>query len=144
MPFGDISTTSAEEVASSLKPAKGAATGGGTSIFFTTTRQTKAAYDKYRCIDHAVSCAGILEQGKWFDPDLTIESVGKEEGTRVVLDVNLLGSCVFARMAVVFLRDGIQKGENKSITLLSSVAAFRKSPGLFMYQVKVALIHCME
>ena len=138
-------------VVSSLKSAKGAATGGNVDFLHCNVtdyadnyRLFKAAYDKYRRIDHAISCAGILEQGKWLDPDLTIESVGREEATRVVLDVNLLGSCVFARMAVVFLQDRIQKGENKSITLLSSVAAFRESPGLFMYQVKVTLIHCVE
>lgn len=131
---GDISPTSADEVVSSLESAKGAATGGNVDFLHCNVtdyadnyRLFKAAYDKYRRIDHAVSCAGILEQGKWFDPDLTIESVGKEEATRVVLDVNLPGSCVFARTAVVFLRDGIQKGENKSITLLSSGGFPRKS-----------------
>jgi hypothetical protein len=54
-----------------------------------------------------------------------------------VLDVNLLRSYIFGRIAVVFLRDGMQKGENKSITRLSSVAAFRESPGLYMYQVRI-------
>ncbi|KAK5678124.1 hypothetical protein LTS10_009293 [Elasticomyces elasticus] len=40
-----------------------------------------------------------------------------------------------AAFAAVFLRDGLQKGkQNKSIVLLSSVNAFRESPGLYLYQ----------
>lgn len=96
----------------------------------------KTAYDHHGRVDHAIPCAGILEQGNWFAPELTIESVAGEE-TRKVLDVNLLGTCNFARIAVVFLRDGLdgQTGTDKSLTLLSSVNSFRESPGLFIYQV---------
>jgi len=99
----------------------------------------RTAYDKYGRIDHAVSCAGIFEQGAWFDPALTIESVGRERATTAVIDVNVIGSANFARIAVVFLRNGLLKGENRSLTLLSSVNAFRESPGLYMYQVSALL-----
>jgi NAD(P)-dependent dehydrogenase (short-subunit alcohol dehydrogenase family) len=95
----------------------------------------KSAHDKLGQIHHAVSSAGIFEQGAWFDPSLTIESVGHGPATTAVLDVNVLGSANFARIAVVFLRQGISKGENRSLTLVSSVNAFRESPGLYMYQV---------
>jgi hypothetical protein len=76
-----------------------------------------------------------LEQGNWFDPNLTIETVASSGNTKV-LDVNLVGTLNFARIAAVFLRGGLNMGENRSLTLLSSVNAFRESPGLFMYQVR--------
>lgn len=50
------------------------------------------------------------------------------------MNINLIGSLHFARIAAVFLREGRVKGQDRSITLLSSVNAFRESPGLFIYQ----------
>jgi NAD(P)-dependent dehydrogenase (short-subunit alcohol dehydrogenase family) len=96
----------------------------------------RSAHDKLGQIHHAVSCAGIFEQGAWFDPSLTIDSVGHTPATTAVLDVNLIGSANFARIAVVFLRHGARAGEDRSLTLVSSVNAFRESPGLYMYQVR--------
>jgi NAD(P)-dependent dehydrogenase (short-subunit alcohol dehydrogenase family) len=102
----------------------------------------KVAHDKYKRVDHAVSCAGILERGAWFDPKLTIDTVSCRDGAPTsVLDVNVVGSANFARVAVVFLRNGFgdqqrqTDGLDKSLVLLSSVNAFRESPGLYMYQV---------
>ena len=95
----------------------------------------KVAFDKYKRIDSAISCAGILEQGNWFDPNLTIDSVKDDSGNPKTLDVNVIGSLHFARIAAVFLRDGRQEGQDKSLILLSSVNAFRESPGLYLYQV---------
>ncbi|KAK5708785.1 hypothetical protein LTR17_020386 [Elasticomyces elasticus] len=46
-----------------------------------------------------------------------------------------MGTLNFCRIAAVFLRDGLQKGnQNKNVVLLSSVNAFRESPGLYLYQ----------
>ena len=94
----------------------------------------KTAYDNYGRIDHTFACAGIFEKVGWFDPDLTIESVKNEKGPQATLDINVLGLANFARVAVVFMRDKMEKGENKSLTFMSSVNAFRESPGLYMYQ----------
>ena len=96
----------------------------------------KSAHDRYGRVDHAISCAGIFEQGNWYDPALTIESVKSNTGNTKVMDVNVLGTLQFARIAAVFMRDGMEKADNKSLTLLSSVNAFRESPGLFLYQVR--------
>jgi NAD(P)-dependent dehydrogenase (short-subunit alcohol dehydrogenase family) len=82
-----------------------------------------------------LACAGIIEKGKWFDPELTIETVEKEE-TKLTLEVNLWGTCMFARIAVVYLKHAKKEGEDKSLTLISSAAGFRESPGLWMYQVQ--------
>jgi NAD(P)-dependent dehydrogenase (short-subunit alcohol dehydrogenase family) len=95
----------------------------------------KTALQKYGRVDHALACAGIIEKGKWFDPELTIETVEKEE-TKLTLEVNLWGTCMFARIAVVYLKHDKKEGEDKSLTLISSAAGFRESPGLWMYQVR--------
>lgn len=51
------------------------------------------------------------------------------------MDVNTKGTMCFSRIAVVFLREAQkQDRRNRSIVLLSSVNAFRESPGLFLYQ----------
>ncbi|KXT02627.1 hypothetical protein AC579_5450 [Pseudocercospora musae] len=101
----------------------------------------KAAHDQYGRVDHAISCAGIFEQGNWYDPKLTIDSVKADRGNSRVLDVNVLGTLHFSRIAAVFLREKLQKGGNRSLTLLSSVNAFRESPGLFIYQTSKHAIH---
>ena len=115
----------------------------------------RTAFELYGRIDHAMSIAGIVEQGNWFDAKLTLESVQKvgklwwtkcraaglisvhriQEPTKAVLDVNLLGVLYFSRIASVYLRQNRKKGEDKSLTLLSSVAGFKETPGLFVYQV---------
>jgi len=97
-------------------------------------RLFRTALDKYGRVDHAIACAGIVERGKWFDPKLTVDTVDKPETTQVI-EINLLGSIYFARIAVVFLRHERKAGEDKSLTLISSAAGFRDSPGLFLYQV---------
>ena len=60
-------------------------------------------------MDHAIACAGIIEKGKWFDADLTVESVERGETTQV-LEINFLGVMFFARVGVVFLRHGKERG----------------------------------
>lgn len=92
-------------------------------------------------IDHAVSVAGLGEQGNIVDPLLTLESVREEPRKSLsVLDVNLRGPIFFARIASVYLRQpGLSDksstvAADKSLTLVSSVAGFKESPGLFVYQ----------
>ena len=131
--FGDINKDAGEKLATQL----------GDQVTFVPCDVTKysdlyqllkTAHDKHGRVDHAASIAGIFEQGKWFDPDLTIDTVGEVQAPTSVIDINLMGMANFARIAVVFLRHGMQKGENKSFTFMSSVNAFRESPGLYMYQ----------
>lgn len=95
----------------------------------------KSAHDKHGRVDHAISCAGIFEKGNWYDPKLTIDNIKDSKGDLSTLEVNVLGTLHFSRIAAVFLRDGIRRDEDRSLTLLSSVNAFRESPGLFIYQV---------
>lgn len=94
----------------------------------------KRAHHKHGHIDHAISCAGIFEHGNWFDPNQTIESIKDDPGNTKTLDVNLTGTLYFSRIAAIFLRETNTERDNKSLTLLSSVNAFRDSPGLYLYQ----------
>lgn len=98
-----------------------------------------AAYNAFGRVDHAISNAGLGEQGNLIDSRLDLESVREEpkDGARVI-DVNLKGPVYFARLASVYLRQS--KGEeansvplDKSLTFTSSVAAFREDPGLYVY-----------
>lgn len=127
--FGDVNATAAREVASAATFMQCDVTN-----YSEIYNLFKTTYDKYGRIDHAISCAGIFEQGNWFDPTSTIESIKDDPGNTKVLDVNLLGTLHFARIATVFLRESKQEGRNRSLTLLSSVNAFRDSPGLYLYQ----------
>jgi NADP-dependent 3-hydroxy acid dehydrogenase YdfG len=141
--FGDVATQPAEELVSTLSrpslPGSIAFRHCDVTKYDDLYQLFKSARDELGQIHHAVSVAGIFEQGAWFDPALTVETVGEGPATTAVLDVNVLGSANFARIAVVFLREGISEGENRSLTLLSSVNAFRESPGLYMYQVSPEL-----
>ncbi|KAJ5704492.1 hypothetical protein N7536_000181 [Penicillium majusculum] len=91
------------------------------------------ALNAYGHIDHAIAGAGIMEIGNWFDPHLTLEDV-REPATTKVLDVNLVGCLSVTRIASVYLRQNRPKDGDRSITLISSVAGFKESPGLFVYQ----------
>ncbi len=153
--FGDVSRDAGEALVASLTKSSidegngdvvtGTCTGTGTVIFVPCDVKKyadiyalfRAALEEHGRVDHAVSCAGIVEQGSYFDADLTVDSVGDDQGNRAALDVNLLGSCHFARIALPFLRHGRRRGDScdRSLTFLSSVVAFRDSPGMPMYQV---------
>lgn len=143
--FGDTNTKAAEELVQSLTIAAKENRKNGKVVFVpcdvTNYGQLyelfRTAYDQFGKIDHAVSNAGIFEQGNWFDPALTIESVGQAgPGPTNVIDINVIGMANFARIAVVFLREN-KTATNKSLTFMSSVNCFRESPGLYMYQVSL-------
>ncbi|KAK5137293.1 hypothetical protein LTR08_000263 [Meristemomyces frigidus] len=100
----------------------------------------KAAYEACGRVDHAIANAGLGEQGNFFDPELTMESVEEEPRKSIkVVDVNLKGELYFARIASVYLRQPDLNGKgatataDKSLTLVSSVAGFREDPGLYVY-----------
>lgn len=50
------------------------------------------------------------------------------------MDINLRGILYFARIASVYLRQNRTENADRSIILVSSVAGFKESPGLFVYQ----------
>ncbi|KAF1984826.1 putative 3-hydroxyacyl-CoA dehydrogenase [Aulographum hederae CBS 113979] len=103
------------------------------SSYADNVRLFKSAYEQYGRVDHAISIAGVLEKGNWFDAGVTRESVETPD-TDCVVDVNLMGTLYFSRVAVPYLRDGMEKGENKSLLLLSSSSGFGDSPALPVYQ----------
>ncbi|KAK9460476.1 uncharacterized protein V1516DRAFT_676747 [Lipomyces oligophaga] len=102
----------------------------------------KSALDRFGSVDVAVSLAALTEIGNIFDPELDIETVSRRRPTTTLVDVNLLGTLYFARVALAYLRHQdpqtppVEHGRNdrKSLILVSSVAGFKESPGLFVYQ----------
>ncbi|KAK5202637.1 hypothetical protein LTR96_011374 [Exophiala xenobiotica] len=89
------------------------------------------AFDKYGGIDHAIANAGVIEHPGWFQPD-GIKSLQKPPPD-IVVDVNLKGTLYFAHIALQYL--AVAKGAtDHSLTMLSSQAGFKETPGLFIYQ----------
>lgn len=52
------------------------------------------------------------------------------------LDVNLLATLYFARIASVYLRQGRSEDDDKSLVLVSSVAGFKETSGMPVYLVR--------
>jgi NAD(P)-dependent dehydrogenase (short-subunit alcohol dehydrogenase family) len=130
--FGDIDSVRGVAIASSLSE----------DIHFVPTDVTSynallALFDKalelYGHVDVAISNAGIIEQPGWFEPSIDLDSVRSPPST-AVLDVNLTGTLYFSRIAAVYLRHKATLKADKSLILVSSVAGFQESPGLFVYQ----------
>ncbi|ETN46265.1 uncharacterized protein HMPREF1541_00449 [Cyphellophora europaea CBS 101466] len=93
----------------------------------------KAALDQHGRVDHAISNAAIMERSGWFSPSLGIDGVANMPDMATE-EINLRGSMWFAHVAVQYLAHGAAGDENKSLTLMSSVAGFKETPGLFAYQ----------
>ena len=84
--FGDVQDDAAKSLLSSI--------GNPPTITYLHTDVTKytdnlklfkTALEKYGRVDHACPIAGIIESGRWFDPNLTIETVEQEE-SRATID----------------------------------------------------------
>ncbi|EXJ67976.1 uncharacterized protein A1O5_08590 [Cladophialophora psammophila CBS 110553] len=89
------------------------------------------AFEKYGRVDHAVANAGVIEQPGWFQPD-GIESL-QNPPPDLVVDVNLKGTLYFSHIALQYLARN--RGDtDRSLTMLSSQAGFKETPGLFVYQ----------
>lgn len=167
--FGDINQEVGEALVKSLRDEKADSTTDSTEhgITFLSCDVCKYseiyalfrnAHDRNGHIDHAIFCAGIVDSpnSSYFDPSLTIDSVGRDPGDRRTLDVNFLASCAFSRIALPFLRypmtgntdsdsgPGLQN-RDRSLTFLSSVTGFRDAPGMFLYQTsKQAILGLMR
>ncbi|KID67818.1 5'-hydroxyaverantin dehydrogenase [Metarhizium brunneum] len=97
-----------------------------------------AAIKTHGRVDIAICCAAVGEQAGWFEPEsLDLESVRTVPTPLAdILDINLKGSLYFTRIALAYLRPqgpAEGRGGSRSIILLSSVAGFKESPGLFAY-----------
>ncbi|KAH6962362.1 short-chain dehydrogenase/reductase SDR [Ilyonectria sp. MPI-CAGE-AT-0026] len=94
----------------------------------------KHALDLHGRVDMAIHCAAITEVGGWFAPGADLDSITSPPTTKV-LEVNLFGTLYFTHVALAAMRPGsnAQLSDDKSITLISSVAGFKDSPGLFAY-----------
>lgn len=92
----------------------------------------EVAWKKYGRVDIAISNAGVPELDNWFNPSTTISDVSQKPNTKVI-EVNLLGTLYFARIASVFLKQNAKPEDDKSLILVSSAAGFKESPGIPIY-----------
>ncbi|KAL4759127.1 putative 3-hydroxyacyl-CoA dehydrogenase [Aspergillus foveolatus] len=130
--FGDVSVQAGEEIARTVNAN---APSSPPRAIFVHTDVTKydsvlglfdRAMEVYGRIDHAVAGAGIVEIGNVFDPALDMQSI-REASQPSLLEIS--------RIASVYLRQNHPEPEaDRSIILISSVAGFKESPGLFVYQ----------
>lgn len=136
--FGDVNSSAAQTLLSSLP----SASSNPAPVFVPcdvanysdNVRIFKTALSTYGRVDHAVANAGLVERSGWFDAgSLSLDDVETEPDT-AVLDVNLKAVLYFARVACAYLAHGREESTDRSLTLLSSVAGFKESPGLFVYQ----------
>ncbi|KAK7206472.1 putative 3-hydroxyacyl-CoA dehydrogenase [Myxozyma melibiosi] len=153
--FGDVQVAAAESFIQSLIKADPTAAGRvafvktDVSSYDNILELFETARTKFGKVDVAVHMAALTEIGNWFEPDTTLESV-KRKPTTVLVDVNMLGTLYFARIAAVYLKQGATSLEtdDKSMILFSSVAGFKESPGLFVYQTTkhgvLGLMRCMR
>jgi NAD(P)-dependent dehydrogenase (short-subunit alcohol dehydrogenase family) len=155
--FGDINRQAGDSLVRNLESERASQTDNEGEVTFLLCDVCKyedlytifrAAWDKHGYIDHAVFCAGILDDptSSYFDTSLTIDSVGKKPGSIRTLEVNFLATCSFSRIALPFLRcHQPAMLSDRSLTILSSVTGFRDAPGMFLYQTsKQAMLGLMR
>lgn len=181
--FGDVNVEAGEALVKSLDETakKSGNNTTGTARFMSCDvckyddmhKLFRTALDQHGRVAHAVYCAGLVDgpTNAYFDPTLSVDAVGLDPGNTRTLDVNFLGACAFARIALPFLvRRGPQgtanpsssssedstssaaachldRGQNtsSSLTFISSVTGFRDAPGMFLYQTsKQALLGLMR
>ena len=75
--FGDMDTKNGELLVEDIRSQEVLFIKTDVSKYEDNLALFKTAYESFGKVDHAMSIAGIVEQGNWFDPALTIESVEK-------------------------------------------------------------------
>lgn len=131
--FGDIDATTGSTLAGSLNSPDVHFLPLDVTNYASILALFQKAFELYARVDICVSNAGIVERPGWFEPSHDLTSIQTAPST-AVLDINLTGTLYFARIAAVYLRQNAIQGMDKSLVLLSSVAGFEESPGLFVYQ----------
>ena len=97
----------------------------------------QSAHTQHGRIDHAISNAGIIEKPGWFDPSLGIAGLSSPPPPAVE-EINFRGTLWFAHIAVQYLAQDAKPDDNKSLTLVASIAAYKETPGLFVYEAAKA------
>jgi len=137
--FGDVNVAAAEETVTATSAETVHFQKCDASSYKDNLALFKTALDKYGRVDHAIANAGLIEQGNWFNPKAGLDGVEKEPSV-ATLEVNLKGVLYFARIACTYLAHGqdLEAPMDKSLTLLSSVAGFKESPGIPVYEASKA------
>lgn len=102
----------------------------------------KTALATHGRVDHVVACAGIAGSAAasaYFGADVDVDNASSSEGDLRTVEVNFLGSCFTARIALPFLRHARNDengGGDRSLTFVSSVTAFRDVHDMCLYKVR--------
>ncbi|OAP60609.1 hypothetical protein AYL99_05611 [Fonsecaea erecta] len=147
--FGDWDDTKGSRLADELRasPSEGSVTYLKVNVrdYQSILSLFDTAYNQHGQIDIAICCAAVTERpGYWEPENLNLQSVRETPtGISEVIDINLNGTLYFARLAVAYLKEKHTFDQasttaksitsSKCITLVSSVAGFKESPGLFAY-----------
>ncbi|KIV78856.1 hypothetical protein PV11_06465 [Exophiala sideris] len=149
--FGDWDEKQGSKLAESLQSSSSTSQGSVTYMKVNVREYQSqlslfdAAYNKHGQVDLAISCAAVTErQGYWEPHKLNLQSVRETPtGITDVVDINLNGTLYFARLAIAYMKENHTFNKEsttaesitspKCITLVSSVAGFKESPGLFAY-----------
>lgn len=130
--FGDVNSAAAEAVVKSTSPERVHYVKTDVRSYEQVRNLFQFALTRYGRVDHAIANAGVLEHPGWFDPQASIEDTAKQPNT-FTLDVNLVGVIFFSHLAVSYLPQGNEGGiRDKSLTLLSSHAGFKETPGMML------------
>lgn len=82
--FGDLDEAAGKALEHEISQLRASKGGEPSSVHFVATDVTQyqsvvglfqACLEKYGRIDSAVSCAGIIEIGNWFDPTLDLDTI---------------------------------------------------------------------
>ena len=133
--FGDLNCPAGEALASTSPRILFVPT--DVTSYLSLLNLFRTAYALHSRLDHAISSAGIMEIGTLFDGDLDDEASIEKPPSTAVLDVSLLGSYYFLRVAVYYLRKskrdwGVEQ-RDASLVLVSSTAGFHSYNGLCGY-----------
>ena len=133
--FGDVNLAAAEETVKATSSETVHFQKCDVTSYKDNLALFKTALDKYGQVDHAIANAGLIEYGNWFDPEDGLEGIEKEPPV-TTLEVNLKGVLYFARIACTYLVHGQDASAptDKSLTMLASVAGFKESPGIPVYE----------
>lgn len=145
--FGDVAEEAGEKLASELGHARATFLKTNVLNYADQLALFQTALKKHEKVDHVIPVAGIAPKDTWYLPSHSIEDVEKEVDDKV-LDINLRSVLNFTRIALPYLRHNAQPSQNKSITLVSSVAGFLDSPHIPIYSVTkhgvMGLMHALR
>ncbi|RAO73256.1 uncharacterized protein BHQ10_009268 [Talaromyces amestolkiae] len=144
--FGDINAVGCKTLEEQLNSSANSSRGTVSSFpvdgrdYAAQLAMFKYAFEQHGRVDYAIFTAGVSDQKGWFSAaNLNLENVQQvPKATTDVVDVNLTACLYFTRIALAYLKEGVDTtaqgaGPSRSLILLSSANGFQEAPGLVGY-----------